>query len=125
MMAEAAGQDMHEKLRGRSHAVWQAMQQALYRIGFDESVQIQHPDAAEFRVQTDPSDGQEVLVGVWLDEQGFEVGQITLRPDYSFYAEQTVLRSHPRDTRWFVEAVTTWGDGSTIKSEPRLLPALQ
>ncbi len=42
--------------------------------------------------------------------------------DGSFFAEYDVIRDHPGDPRWFVEAVNAWGRGSDIRSEPRLLP---
>jgi len=34
------------------------------------------------------------------------------------------VEPHPKDERWFVEAVNAWGKNDTVKAELRLLPAV-
>jgi hypothetical protein len=80
--------------------------------------------AAKFSVIKDPADGSECLSGIWLTDKGMQLGSIQFNGDDSFYAEFDVLQPHPRDKRWFVEAVTAWGTEAQIKTELRLLEAV-
>ena len=77
---------------------------------------------AEYWLDRDPASGEDSLVGIWRNPQGGKCGELLFHADGTFFAEYDVIRVHPRKPRWFVEAVTAWGRGNTIKSEPRLLP---
>ena len=95
----------------------------LEKLGFDlQTVILLTPDAASYRLERDPSDGSHSLVGEWRDQRGNRCGQLSFHADGSFFVEQDVVRPHPRQRRWFVEAVTAWGRNGQIKSEARLLP---
>jgi hypothetical protein len=61
---------------------------------------------------------------VWRRAQGLKCGELLFHADGSFFAEYDVIHVHARQPRWFVEVVTAWGRGSTLKSEARLLPAI-
>ncbi|MGF1645019.1 MAG: hypothetical protein ACFCUJ_15380 [Thiotrichales bacterium] len=79
---------------------------------------------ATFSVNVDPSSGERGYEGIWHDAMGYRKGQLLFNTDGSYYAEFDVCVPHPRDPRWFVEAVTAWGRDGGVKSEPRLLPAV-
>ncbi len=79
---------------------------------------------ATFGHQKDPYSGEESLIGIWKNPKGRRIGEIKFHADGSFYAECDLALAHPSDARWFVESVTAWGKGDTIKAEAKLLPAL-
>ena len=79
-------------------------------------------ESGGYQLSRDPASGEDSLVGVWRDARGRKCGTLLIHADGSFFAEYDVIRDHPRDARWFVEAVTAWGRGEIIRSEPRLLP---
>lgn len=80
--------------------------------------------AADFTLKRDPYSGEESVEGIWRDDDGQRIGMILFHTGGSFFSEYDVSRPHPSDERWFVEAVTAWGDSDTVKAEARLLPAL-
>ena len=77
---------------------------------------------AAYRLERDPACGEHSLIGEWRDFQGQKLGGLVFHEDGSFFVEYDVIRTHPRDDRWFVEAVNAWGRGTDIRAEPRLLP---
>jgi hypothetical protein len=94
------------------------------RLGFEsETVQLLPARDALYRLERDPADGGWSLVGEWRDECGLKLGVLLFHADGSFFVEQDVVRTHPLQPRWFVEAITAWGSGASgsIKAEPRLL----
>ena len=80
--------------------------------------------AANFTLKRDPFSGEESVEGIWHDADGQRIGMILFHAGGNFFSEYDVVRPHPSNPRWFVEAVSAWGDGDTVKSEARLLPAL-
>lgn len=118
------------RLRSRIDAVWplayaicRALEQEILKLGFaSASLPIASPAQAEYRLSRDPASGQDSLVGVWRNAQGGKCGELLFHADGSFFAEYDVVRVHPSRPTWFVEAVTAWGRGGTLRSEPRLLP---
>ena len=81
-------------------------------------------EGAAFELAQDPYSREETLTGTWRDADGAKLGDIMFHGDGSFYAEYDVVRAHPGDKRWFVEAVTAWGRDGTVKTEPKLLPVV-
>ncbi|WP_317929955.1 hypothetical protein [Halioxenophilus sp. WMMB6] len=105
--------------------IWQALRLRLTDTGMEDALNvIPRPELAQYRLQVDPFDGSETLVGTWLDTHGSQTGEVQIRPNGSVYAEVDVVRDHPNDVRWFVESVTAWGNRQEIKTELRLLPAI-
>jgi len=95
----------------------------IAKLGFPPgSVCVGAADAAIYRLDSDPSDGTQSLCGEWRDARGQRLGMLVCHADGSCYAEHDVVRVHPRDGRWFVEAVHAWGRGGRICAEPRLMP---
>lgn len=80
--------------------------------------------AVQFARVTDPASQQPGYEGVWRNARNNRCGTLTINSDGSFYAEYDLFCPHPRDTRWFVETVTAWGNAGTIRSEAKLIPAL-
>lgn len=80
--------------------------------------------AVQFARVIDPASRQPGYEGVWRNARNDRCGTLTFNGDCSFYAEYDLFCPHPRDTRWFVETVTAWGNAETIRSEAKLIPAL-
>lgn len=75
-------------------------------------------DQARFELQTDPFSGEQALLARWTANGA---GMVTVRGDGTVYAEWDLLVPHPRDARYWIESVLTWGRPPDLKSEPRLL----
>jgi len=92
------------------------------KLGLEQDVIDPLLEKADYDLSRDPASGEYTLVGIWRDARGNKLGEILFHGDGSFFAEYDVIRNHPKDKRWFVEAVTAWGRGSDVRSEARLLP---
>ncbi len=109
-----------ESLAGEIHG---KLQDEVVQLGFDTArVVLKSPAEAVYRLEKDPADGQDSLVGVWLDRHDCKLGNLVFHADGSFFVEQDIVLPHPTHPRWFVEAVNAWGRGGEIKAEARLLP---
>ena len=119
---------LEEKLGCESenlHKIWQALRMCVARSGIKDAMTIlPGPDQAEYSLQVDPFDKGETLLAVWKTPSGVRQGELQIRPDGTVFAEMDIVRDHPNDVRWFVEAVTAWGRPESIKTELRLLPAV-
>jgi hypothetical protein len=93
-------------------------------------VLIGSPTAARYRIECDPVEGTESLIGEWFDDQGQRVGMVVCHAGGQGFAEYDIVRAHPHDRRWFVEAVEAWGraapteegGGIKVNAEIRMLP---
>ncbi len=100
-----------------------ALDEEVRKLGFPSGqVLIAAHTDAEYRLDRDPASGKDSLVGTWRNELGDKCGELLFHADGTFFVEYDVIRMHPHKADWFVEAVTAWGRGNSIKSEPRLLP---
>lgn len=103
--------------------ICQNMASAIAGLGFDESnIPAIDFNAASFELDTDPYTQKQALQGKWYLDKHRKVGEIIFHVDGSFYAEYDVVQPHPKDKRWFVEAMTAWGNEGNIKTDARLLP---
>jgi hypothetical protein len=73
---------------------------------------------------TDPANQQPGFEGIWRNARNERCGCLTINSDGSFYAEYDLFCPHPRDERWFVEMVTAWGAGETLRCEATLIPRM-
>ncbi|OHC91266.1 MAG: hypothetical protein A3J99_03835 [Sideroxydans sp. RIFOXYD2_FULL_59_7] len=80
--------------------------------------------AALFTRVIDPANQLPGYEGVWRNARKERCGSITFNSDGSFFAEYDIFCPHPRDSRWFVEMVTAWGNADSLSSEATLIPAL-
>jgi len=81
------------------------------------------PTRSEVRV--DPLDRSECFYSEWRSTHGDFLGSMQINGDGQVYAEFDVLLAHPHKPAWMVEAVAAWGWPGALKSELRLLPALE
>lgn len=108
-----------------AQAICSTLDAEVSKLGFPPGkVPIAGHTEAEYRLDRDPASGQDSLVGIWRNAEGHKCGELLFHADGSFFAEYDVIRAHPGEPRWFVEAVTAWGRGSIIRAEPRLLPVV-
>lgn len=98
----------------------------IHKLGFMPEQLTHTPvyDQAGMETSKDPYSGEETLCVYWKDPRGHRIGEMKFHGDGSFYAEYDVVLPHPKDPRWFVEGVVVWGRDDIIKSEAKLLPAL-
>ncbi|SMF97521.1 hypothetical protein SAMN02949497_0091 [Methylomagnum ishizawai] len=114
-------------IRPLAEAICARLETEISKLGFPprESRPRPLPDLAHYHSETDPYSGEETLVGTWTNARGYRIGGLKFHGNGSFYAEFDVAEPHPTDRRWFVESVTAWGQGTEIKAEPQLIPALE
>jgi hypothetical protein len=116
-------QERWEQIRELGEAICRALVNEVEKIGLKEKASQTAPwERASFELQRDPASGQSSLLGIWKDANGQRLGSILFHCDGTFFAEYDVVEQHPKNQKWFVEAVNAWGKDSTIKAEPRLLP---
>ncbi len=119
----AAAQARYAQVAPLAQSIRAALRDELKRLGFVAgSVPLADPAAADYHLDRDPASGEQDLVGEWRDFQGQRQGVLVFHADGSFYVEHDVVRTHPRDARWFVAAVHAWGREQEIRAEPRLQP---
>ncbi|WNB76897.1 hypothetical protein [Methylomonas koyamae] len=116
-----------EAKRGFGKAVCQRMTENIVKLGFPLQTDLSLPDfdAAVFSLVTDPFTQSRDLVGYWYSAGKQRIGQIKFHGDGSFYAEYDVVKPHPSNKRWFVEAINAWGRQDDIKTEAKLLDTPQ
>jgi hypothetical protein len=79
----------------------------------------------QFTRVIDPGNQLPGYEGVWRNARNGRCGTLTINSDGSFFAEYDLFCPHPRDTRWFVEMVTAWGNEASIRCEAKLIPSLK
>ncbi|MBI5917960.1 MAG: hypothetical protein HY849_01115 [Nitrosomonadales bacterium] len=98
-----------------------AMQQEAARYTSAAKIELA---AVQFVCVTDPVNQQPGYEGIWRNERAARCGSFNLNSDGSFYAEFDLFCPHPHDVRWFVEMVTAWGRGESLRCETTLIPSL-
>lgn len=115
--------ERYAQIAGFAREIAGRLYDEIEKLGFDlGTVCLHSPDDAIYRLQRDPSNGEQSLVGEWRDERGIKQGSLVFHADGSFFVEQDVAQPHPGKARWFVEAVNAWGRDGQIRAEARLLP---
>lgn len=102
----------------------QALRERLAQSGFSVALSLIPRQFGLRELRRDPFDGSEALYGEWFSPEGRRLGNVMIHADGKLYAEFDVVKPHPTDRRWFVEAVTAWGSRGAIKTELKLLPTL-
>jgi len=104
--------------------MWAALRTELAKSGFANALTLVPREFSMRELRRDGFDGTEALYSEWRSPQGSLLGSAIVHGNGTFYAEFDVVRPHPTDRRWFVEAVTAWGKRGAIKTELKLLPVL-
>ena len=102
-----------------------ALEMEYRKLGFTDA-QGMRPDfdALVFVLKRDPFSGQASVEGSWMGHHRQRIGSLVFHADGSFFAEYDVIKPHPEKSKWFVEAVTAWGQGCKVKTEARLIAAV-
>jgi hypothetical protein len=115
--------------RARAEALCEALRRTAASLLGGDALAACVPDTASYRLDRDPASGAACLVGEWRDGRGQCIGQMVFHGDGSCFGEYDVVRMHPHDARWFVEAVEAWAgapdcaDGDGVRADFRLLAA--
>lgn len=121
-MNEAVSQ-RYQEIAQIAASIHRQLGNEVQKLGFDsEELTLSAPVDAVYHMEKDPADGRFSLVGEWRDDRGMKFGTLLFHADGSFFVEHDIVRPHPSNAQWFVEAVSAWGRDDTIKSEARLLP---
>ncbi len=96
----------------------------LQHLGFADKQHAVTEPLVNPELRKDMYDGTQSLFAEWRTATGALLGYLLIHENGQLYAEFDVVAPHPSDKRWFIEAITVWGQGDQIKSEPRLLPAV-
>lgn len=111
------------------HSTIEAVRSALIdqcrRYEFTELVDAIEQPLVNPELRKDSFDGSESLFAEWRTPSGALLGYLLIHGGGQAYAEFDVVKPHPKKPRWVIEALTVWGSGDDIKSDPRLLPALE
>ncbi len=102
------------------------LQKEVIKLGFaSDALILKQPEEAIYRLEKDPYNGQDCLIGDWRDDKGTKTGSLQFNSEGIFFVEQDIIQPHPTDKRWFVEAVNAWGTKKEIKSEARLIANME
>jgi hypothetical protein len=113
--------------RSRAEALCRALRHKAASLFGEDPIPGCTVEAASFRVGRDPASGADALVGEWHDDQDRRLGMLVFNGDGSCFAEFDIVRMHPEDSRWFVEAVEAWAgahegpDGGGVRADFRFL----
>jgi hypothetical protein len=113
-----------EQARPLLAEVWVALGGCLERAGVGQSLAVAGTSHSRGELREDPFDHSIASYVEWRGAHGELLGSILLTGDGQVYAEFDLLLPHPGKPRWVIEAVTAWGRPGALKSELRLLPAL-
>lgn len=118
--AETRLRNEHETI----NTVWAVLRQTLLAQGFEDTMSAQPRRLSRYELRRDTFDDSESFYGEWRSTNAQLQGTVLIHAKGQVYAEFDVLKPHPTDKRWFVEAVTAWGHNNTLKSELKMMPAL-
>ena len=113
-----------QQVRAIGETVCEALRMEVFKMGLPVGHIDPDFNRAEYTLSRDPASGEDSLLGVWRDPKGRKQGEILFHADGSFFAEYDVISEHPKQPRWFVEAVTAWGRDDIVRAEPKLLPSV-
>ncbi|MYM62480.1 hypothetical protein [Pseudomaricurvus sp. HS19] len=111
--------------QGAIAALRTGLQAALSKLGFDDKAGAIDEPLVNPELRRDSYEGTDSLFAEWRTPSGALLGYLLIHGAGQIYAEYDVLAAHPTKSQWFIEAVTAWGSAEAVKTEPRLLPALQ
>ncbi|PMR73929.1 hypothetical protein C1H69_15820 [Billgrantia endophytica] len=105
--------------------IWTALAASLRQAGIERDISVAGTPSSHAKLREDPYDHSLALYCEWHDSAGKCLGSALVYADGLVFVEFDVLLPHPRDPRWFIEAATAWGYAGALKSELRLLRALE
>ncbi|SEP76740.1 hypothetical protein SAMN04244573_00401 [Azotobacter beijerinckii] len=104
--------------------LWQVLADSLRAAGLDQGLAVSGMPHTRGELREDSYDRSQSLYVEWRTPGGGYLGSVLVHGDGQAFAEFDVLLPHPRKPQWVIEAATAWGYRGALKSELRLLPAL-
>lgn len=123
-MVVLASRVLPAELEALAERIVAALQKTAYNYTATGATPKIELSALKFTRVIDPGNQLPGYEGVWRNARNDRCGTLTINSDNSFYAEYDLFCAHPRDTRWFVEMVTVWGNETSMRSEATLIPSL-
>jgi hypothetical protein len=113
------------KIKKLANKIIKKLQHEVFKLGFQsDEITLKSADEAIYRLEKDTVNDKYSLVGDWRDEKGIKIGSLLFHSEEHFFVEQDIIKPHPNDKRFFVEAVNAWGKSGNIKAEARLIARL-
>ncbi|TBW38543.1 hypothetical protein E0E54_04285 [Azotobacter chroococcum] len=104
--------------------IWQALADSLRAAGLDQGLAVSGTPHTRVELREDAYDHSQSLYAEWRTPGNGYLGSVLIHGDGQAFAEFDVLLPHPCKPAWVIEAATAWGYRGALKSELRLLPAL-
>ena len=83
-MTDEKVQDRLESVRLLAQAICSTLDDEIARLGFPQGrVVVAAHTEAEYRLDRDPASGEDSLVGVWRNKDGFKCGELLFHSDGS------------------------------------------
>lgn len=115
-----------EQKQALGEKICEALLAEIDKLGFaDKGFDNLSFDQLSFNLTHDSYANYDSLEAKWMGKQNNRVGSIVFHGDGSFFAEYDVVQPHPTDKRWFIEAIEAWGNETSIKTELKLLSAVE
>ncbi|MNN12365.1 hypothetical protein D3C81_1253520 [compost metagenome] len=105
--------------------VWQALAASLHAAGIESGLAVAGTPPSRAELREDSFARSHSLYAEWRTPGGAYQGSLLVHGNGLAFAEFDVLLAHPRRPQWVIEAATAWGQRGALKSELRLLPALE
>lgn len=105
--------------------ICRALAASLQRAGIDQDLVLAGTPCTHAELREDRFDHSLALYAEWRGPTGGYQGSILVYGDGLAYAEFDLLQAHPHKPHLVIEAATAWGRAGALKSELRLLPALE
>lgn len=125
MVTLAASRQLPAELEALAERIVSALQKEAVNLTATGATPKIELAALQFTRVIDPGNQLPGYEGVWRNAHNDRCGTLVINSDNSFFAEYDLFCPHPRDTRWFVEMVTAWGNEASLRCEAQMIPALQ
>lgn len=106
------------------HELWPALAQCLTQAELP-TLEVLGTAPSHMELRKDVYDQTHAVFMEWRSSLEAYLGHLIVHANGRCYAEFDVFCAHPSKPKWVVEAVTAWGQQGAVKTELRLLPALE
>jgi hypothetical protein len=124
---EVLGEDLEQRLLSEKKLLAElryVMSSALAKVGIYEALTLIPRQFSHHELLEDKYDHSTSLYLEWRNAQGEKQGHACIHANHQIYAEYDIIRRHPLQKMWMIEAIEAWGSLGAVKAELRLMPAL-
>lgn len=100
------------------------MSSTLAKVGINDALTLIPRQFSHQELLEDKYDHSTSLYLEWQNAHGDKQGHAYVHANHQVYAEFDIIRRHPLQRMWMIEAIEAWGTLGAVKAELRLMPAL-